>query len=598
MTYESILKELSLHAVRPNLVDYDAERQAFSWEGARTSLGGQSDGGINMAVEAVDRHVEGGLGEKVAIRWIGQTDRRRELTYSDLAEESARFANALVELGVGRGERVFLVCGRLPELTIAMIGALKHGAVVCPLCSKEGAESLRERVRAAEGAVLVTTADLYRERVEPVRAALPTLRHVLVIGEDGGAVTPEQLPPDTLDLATLLADASPVFDVPRTDAKAPGLLLFTSGATGAPKGVPLPHGAIVLHHASAWYALDLHSDDTFWCTADPSTLMGAAYGILAPLSHGLTVVMDHGEEDAERYAQILAEERVCVWSTTPGVVRTMMRAGGGPTTRWRARHLRFIASQGESLSPAAVLWGLDVFGLPIHDSWVQTEAGGVLIANYAAVEVRPGSMGRPLPGVSVAVLSRDAGGALREVPVGAEGELAVRVGWPSMFLGYLRDEAATRACLEDGWFLSGDQARLDEDGFVWFIGRCEDVIHTSGVRVGSSEVESALLDHAAVAEAAAIGRPDLHAGQVLKAFAALKPGFEPTEQIRREILSIARTRLGPSAAPKELVFLPVLPRTRTGKILRRLLRAREQGVPDGDLSTLDVASALPRELVA
>jgi acetyl-CoA synthetase len=596
MTYESILKELSLHALRPNLVDYDAERLAFSWEGARSGLVGQADGGLNMAVEAVDRHADAGLSDKVAIRWIGKTDRRRELTYSDLAEESARFANALVDLGVGRGERLFLLCGRLPELTIAMIGGLKHGAVVGPLCCKASAESVRQYLRAGDGAVLVTTPRLYRERVEPIRGAVPTLRHVLLIGEDGGPVPPEQLPADTMDLAALLADASPLFDVPITNPRAPALLLFTSGATGAPKGVLLPHEAIVLHHTGAWYSLDLHPDDTVWCTADPSTLSGVAYGILAPLSHGLTLVMDQGDVDAQRYARILADERVCVWDTTPAVVRVMMRAGADASAAGPARHLRFIACEGEPLSPEAVLWGLDTYGLAMHDGWAQTEVGGVLIANYAGVEVRPGSMGRALPGVTVAVLQRDEDGALREAPVGEDGELAVRVGWPSMFLGYLRDDASR--VTRDGWYLSGDHARMDADGFVWFIGRAEDVVVTSGHRVGPVEVESALLGHAAVAEVAVIGKPHAQLGQIVKAFVVLKAGFEPTDQIRREVLSIARTRLGPTVAPRELDFLPALPRTRTGKILRRLLRARELGLGEGDLSTMSAELPPPRDLVA
>ncbi len=598
MTYESILKELSLHAVRPNLVDYDAERRAFTWEGARSGLVGQPDGGLNMAVEVVDRHVDGGLGDKVAIRWIGKTDRRRELNYGDLAGESARFANALVDLGVGRGERVFLVCGRLPELTIALIGALKLGAVVCPLCCKSSAESLRQNLRAGDAAVLVTTPTLFRERIESIRGAVPTLRHVLLIGDDGGPVPPEQLPADTMDLASLLADASPNYDVPTTDPRSPALLLFTSGATGAPKGVLLPHEAIVVHHTGAWYALDLHPDDTLWCTADPSTLSGVAYGLLAPLSHGLTVVMDQGDVDAQRYARILSEERVCVWDTTPAVLRAMMQASMETLSAGPARHLRFVACHGEPLSPEAVLWGLDTYGLPIHDGWAQTEAGGVLIANYAGVEVRPGSMGRALPGVTVAVLQRDAAGALVEAPLGADGELAVRVPWPSMFLGYVRDDPATPRAVQGEWFLTGDQARMDADGFVWFLGRAEDMIVTSGVRVGPVEAEGALLSHAAVAEVAVIGKPDTHTGQLLKAFVVLKPGFEATDQIRREILSIARTRLGPAVVPKELDFAPALPRTRTGKILRRLLRAREGGLPEGDLSTLATGLTQTRDLVA
>ncbi len=594
MTYESIQKARSLCAVQPNLVDYEAERTSFTWERARRGLSGQQDGGLNMAFEAVDRHLESGLAQKVAIRWLGRDESRRELTYADLADASARFANVLAGLGVLRGERVFLLAGRVPELYIAVLGGLKLGAVVCPLFSQFGPEPIRQRMQIGDAAVLVTTPSLYRKRVAPIRAEVPTLRHVLMVGDDGRAVPPEDLPEGTLDLASLLHDASSTFEIPHTDPEDPALLHFTSGTTGKPKGAVHVHGAVLMHHISAFYALDLHPDDVFWCTADPGWVTGTSYGVLAPLTHGLTMVVDEADFDADRWYRILSEERVCVWYTAPTAVRMMMRAGTELTKKFSFKHLRFIASVGEPLNPEAVLWGIDAFGLPIHDNWWQTETGGIMIANYAASEVRPGSMGRPLPGITVGILVRDAEGKLHEAPVGTEGELALRTGWPSMFRGYLHEDERYKKCFEDGWYLSGDLARQDEDGFVWFIGRSDDVIKTSGHLIGPFEVESALFEHAAVAEAAVIGKPDPVAGNILKAFVSLKAGFAPSDQIRREILSIARTRLGPAVSPKEIDFLPTLPKTRSGKILRRLLRARELGLPEGDLSTLEADSVAPR----
>ena len=588
MRWDTIKK--ATPATPPNLVDYAQTCARFTWAEARHQLEGLPDGGLNIAHEAVDRHANGPRREHVAIRWRGVTGARRDLTYGDLQAAANRMANVLHALKLQPEERVFLLCARIPELYLAMMGAFRTGCVVCPLFSAFGPDPIRQRMVIGDGRLLVTTPSLYRRRIEPIRADLPRLTHVILVGEGGLPIPPADLPPGTLDWATLMASASPHHVIMPTTADDPALLHFTSGTTGKPKGAVHVHGAVVHHHASAAYALDLHPDDVYWCTADPGWVTGTSYGIIAPLTFGATLVVDEGDFDAARWYAVLEAEGVTVWYTAPTAVRMMMKAGTDLARERPLPKLRFIASVGEPLNPEAVLWGIEAFGLPIHDNWWQTETGGIMIANYAAMEIRPGSMGRPLPGVEAAILVRGAGGHLVPAAVDEEGELALRPGWPSMFQGYLNEEERYRKCFEDGWYLSGDLARRDADGFFWFVGRNDDVIKTAGHLIGPFEVETALLLHPAVAEAAAIGKPDPVAGSIVKAFVSLKPGVEATDALRREILGVARQHLGPAVAPKELDILPSLPRTRSGKILRRLLKARELGLPEGDLSTLEPTS--------
>jgi acetyl-CoA synthetase len=347
------------------------------------------------------------------------------------------------------------------------------------------------------------------------------------------------------------------------------------------------HAAVIAHHITGKLALDLHDDDVFWCTADPGWVTGTSYGIIAPLTNGVTSVVDEADFDAERWYRVLQDERVTVWYTAPTAVRMLMKAGADMPGRYELSRLRFIASVGEPLNPEAVLWGRDVLGRPIHDNWWQTETGGIMIANFRSMDIRPGSMGRPLPGIEAAIVHRAGPGDIAVQPPNTDGELALRPGWPSMFRAYVGDDARYRRCFAGGWYLTGDLASRDDDGYFWFIGRADDVIKSSGHLIGPFEVESALLEHPAVAEAAVIGKPDLIAGEVVKAFVCLKSGVMPTDELRLELLGFARQRLGGAVAPKEIAFRDALPRTRSGKIMRRLLRARELGLAEGDLSTLE-----------
>ncbi len=587
----TIRKDPAALRVTPNLVDYEAARAAFRWEDARAELAGLPGGGCNIAHEAVDRHVHAGRADHVAFRYLRRTGARFEVTYGDLARTTNRFANVLVSLGVGRGDRVFTLLGRVPELHGTMLGALKACAVVSPLFSAFGPEPVRQRLQIGDARALVTTAAFYRRKVEPVRATLPGLAHVLVVDDD--------VPEGTTALAPLLADADDRFDAAPTSPGDLALVHFTSGTTGTPKGAMHVHGAVAAHLATARFALDLHPEDVFWCTADPGWVTGTSYGVIAPLVLGVTSIVDEADYDAARWYRILDEERVSVWYTAPTAIRRMMRAGDAVAGGRRPAALRFVASVGEPLNPEAVRWGVEALGLPIHDNWWQTETGGIMIANFAACDVKPGSMGRPLPGIDAAIMRRDEHG---DPVIGAdgrpelvddpdeEGELVLRAGWPSMFRGYLGDEERYRRCFAGDWYRSGDLATRDADGYFWFVGRADDVIKSAGHLIGPFEVESALMEHPAVAEAGVIGIPDPIAGETVKAFVCLRPGHAPTEELRRELYGFARTRLGPAVAPKEIDFRDDLPKTRSGKIMRRLLRARELGLPEGDLSTLEEPS--------
>jgi len=580
----NVIHKTNLRAPPCVLADYPTTYGAFDWASARAQLDGLPDRrGLNIAHEAVDRHVAHGRGEAIALRWIAKSGATKDFTYRALAARSNAFANVLERLGVAAGERVFVLADRIPELYVAALGALKHKNVFCPLFSAFGPEPIHSRMSIGDARVLVTTARLYRRKVAELRARLPGLAHVLVVPDDSA----EGLPDGCLDLTALLAQASTEFTIPPTSPDDPALLHFTSGTTGKPKGALHVHGAVVMHHATGRYALDLREGDVFWCTADPGWVTGTSYGIVAPLSIGATLLVDQEEFDAERWYRTLETQKVDVWYTAPTAIRMLMKQGDELPKRFDLSRVRFVASVGEPLNPEAVTWGQDVLGLAIHDNWWQTETGGIMIANYRSMDVKPGSMGKPLPGVQAAIVERTDAGIRVLAESDRIGELALEVGWPSMFRAYLNEQARYEKCFVGDWYLTGDLARRDIDGYYWFVGRADDLIKSSGHLIGPFEVESALMEHPAVAEAAVIGKPDPVAGELVKAFVALKKGYAADEATRKALLAHARKRLGAAVAPKEIAFEDSLPKTKSGKIMRRLLKARELGLPEGDTSTLE-----------
>jgi acetyl-CoA synthetase len=575
-----IHKEPANLRVKPNLADYEATRRNFSWEDARRELSGLPGGrGLNIAYETVDRHVDRGSGHLVALRFLRLDGRIEDRTFADLSRDTNRFANVLRRLGVEPGERVFALSGRVPDLYVTALGALKNRSVFCPLFSAFGPEPIFQRLSRGDARVLVTDRRLYEKKIRPIRERLGTLAHVLLVDSD-------RLGDEALSFPEEMARSSEAFVIPDTDPEDMALIHFTSGTTGMPKGAIHVHEAVVTHWVTAQYALDVHPDDVYWCTADPGWVTGTSYGIIAPLLMGVTAVVDEGEFDARRWYEILERQKVTVWYTAPTAIRMLMRHGGSPKDEHDLGSLRFVASVGEPLNPEAVLWGDRALGLPIHDNWWQTETGGILIANYAAMDIVPGSMGKPLPGIEAAIVQGDEESLEVVKHPGAAGDLAIRAGWPSMFRGYLHEEERYRKCFREGWYLTGDLAMKDEEGYFHFVGRADDIIKTSGHMVGPFEVESALMEHPQVAEAGVIGKPDPTIGQLVKAFVVLKPMVAPTEEVRLDILGFARKKLGSAVAPKEIDFVQDLPKTRSGKIMRRLLKARELGLDEGDTSTL------------
>ena len=579
MPYETISKpDAASMPVHPNLYDYEAQRASFSWDDLATELDGLPGGGLNIAHEAVDRHLKTARRDKPAILWESKNGEQETYTYADLARMSNKWANALRALGVKKGDRVFVFLDRIPELYAAVFGTLKAGAVIGPLFSAFGPDAVRDRLADAGAVVFLTSPDLWR-RVEAIRPGLPDLRHVVQVQH--GKRTPAS--EGIVSWDDLMDAASDDFAIEPTGLEDLAIMHYTSGTTGKPKGAVHVHQAVWGHYATGKYVLDLHESDVYWCTADPGWVTGTSYGMFAPFTNGVTSVIYEGGFSASKWYEVIQRHKVTVWYTAPTAIRLLMKAGDRVAQRYDFSSLRYTLSVGEPLNPEAVVWSEKALGLPFHDNWWQTETGSIMIANYAVMPVKPGSMGRPMLGITPGVID-DAG---NEVAPGIEGDLALRPGWPSMFRAYWRNEEMYNSRFRNGWYITGDRARRDNEGYFWFIGRADDVINTAGHLVGPFEVESALIEHPAVAEAGVIGKPDPVAMEIVKAFVALKDGFEPTDALRRELLGFTREKLGAGIAPREIDFVPSLPKTRSGKIMRRLLKARELGLPEGDLSTLE-----------
>jgi acetyl-CoA synthetase len=568
--------------LQPNLKDYDSLLNSFNWEDENENISGlPGDKGLNIAYEAVERHAEGKLKDSIALRFIAKDKSCKDFTYSGLNMLSSRLANLLQKLGVVKGDRVFTLTGRIPALYITALGALKARAVFCPLFSVFGPEPVFQRLSRGDAKVLVTSTALFEKKVKPIMERLPSLQYVLLTDAEAHQAS------TIMSLRTLIDEASEDFVIQATEPWDPALLHFTSGTTGMPKGAMHVHKAVLMHYITGKYALDFHDGDIFWCTADPGWVTGTSYGIIAPLVSGITNIIDEEEFDALRWYSILEEQQVNVWYTAPTAIKRLMRMNIEPRKQYNLENLRVICSVGEPLHAEAVLWGEKTFGRPILDNWWQTETGGIMIANYPSMPVKPGSMGKPLPGVEAAI-AEVTGDSLNFITEpGKQGSLVLKKGWPSMFQTYLHDDERYIKSFRDEWYISGDLAKQDADGYFWFVGRADDIIKTSGHMVGPFEVESVLMGHPSVSEAAVIGKPDPVIGELVKAFIVLKAGIAADENTQLDITAYARKKLGPAVAPKEIAFVDSLPKTKSGKILRRLLKAKELGLPEGDLSTLE-----------
>ena len=566
--------------VPPNIPDHEAMLRTFAWEEIERELDWLPGGGLNIAHEAIDRHCAQGRAGKPAMLWEGKDGETAQYTYDDMRRQTNRFANVLAGLGVAKGERVFTFMERVPEIYFTFFGALKAGCVIGPLFSAFGPDPVRDRLENAGATVLVTQPHL-RKKIAVILPQLPALKHIIVVNRDGRSTEPPV--EGDLDFGELMAAASDELAPLTTTRDDYSVMHYTSGTTGKPKGAVHRHNSVIQQYATGKWCLDLHPDDVYWCTADPGWVTGTSYGMIAPWTNGVTQVVYEGGFSARKWYEIVARYHVTVWYTAPTAVRMLMKSGTELPHTFDLSSLRFVASVGEPLNPEGVVWGEEAFGLPIHDNWWQTETGAILIANYASMDIRPGSMGRPIPGIEAGII--DAEG--NELPAGESGILAIRPPWPGMFQTYWNDQERYDSRFQNGWYLTGDEASRDEDGYFWFVGRSDDVINTAGHLVGPFEVESALIEHPAVAEAGVIGKPDPIAMEVVKAFVSLKEGYEATDELRRELMRFAREKLSAAVAPREIEIIGSLPKTRSGKIMRRLLKARELGLPEGDTSTLE-----------
>ncbi len=558
-----------------NLKDYDATYRTFRWEDVEREFDWFTTGKVNVVHEAVDRHASSLRRTKVALFYTDLEKRDERYTFADLQALSSRFGNVLKQLGVKKGDRVGTFLPRTPELYLAILGINRIGAIPVPLFEAFMEQAIQDRLENSEAIACVTTPSL-KGRIP--RQSLPALEHLILVGAEGPLAAGE------ISYDAQMKNASDQCE-PEWLTKDDSLIIhYTSGSTGKSKGALHRQYAMVGHYQTAKWALDLRDDDCFWCTADPGWVTGTSYGIYGPWTLGITSVVLGGRFDADRWYQTIQKYRVTMWYSAPTAYRMLMSAGEAIPKQYDLSSLRHICSVGEPLNPEALKWIKKITGLAPHETWWMTETGMQLICNYRSYDFKIGCTGKPFPGTYASVVD-DQG---RELPPGQLGHLVVKPGWPSMMQSIWKNPAKYQEYFRiPGWYVSGDSAFKDEDGYIWYQGRADDVIKTSGERVGPFEVESALVAHPAVAEAGVIGKPDEVRGQIIKAFVALRKGYQPSEPLKKEIADFVKNNLAAHAAPREIDFVEKVPKTRSGKIMRRVLRAWDQGLPVGDISTME-----------
>jgi len=566
MKQKIIKKTQKLLRLPPNLKDYSQITSSFSWSKAEKELSWFKGKKINAAYNALDRQALGKNKNKIALYWEGEGGEKENFTFGDLFVLANKFGNFLKSLGVKPQERVFFFLPRIPALYWGFLGTLRIGAIAGTLFAAFGPQALYDRLKNSGAKVIVTNKELY-PRLEKIEKELPDLKKVVFVD----------------NLERLLNRFSATARCRPMHPSDTAFMLYTSGTTGKPKGVLHAHQAILVQHLTAKWVLDLKETDIYWCTADPGWVTGIAYEILGNWSNGVTTLVYEGRFNPEKWYQLIEDYQVTVWYTAPTAIRMLAAAGKGLLKKYNFSSLRHLASVGEPLNPEAVWWGLEAFGLPFHDNWWQTETGGILIANYPCVDIKPGSMGKPIPGITAEIVNDEG----KKLGIEKIGNLAIKPPWPSMMKTIWRRPKKYKSYFINHWYITGDLAYKDKDGYFWFVGRADDVIKTSGERVGPFEVESCLLEHPSVVEAGVIGKPDPLRGEIVKAFVVLKKGWKPSEKLKGELQKFVKTRLAGHAYPREIEFIDKLPKTRSGKIVRRILKAKELGLPIGDTSSLE-----------
>jgi len=562
-----------------NIGSYEDRIRNFDWSIAEQELGYKTGDIINIGWYCSDRICGMGKADKQALLWENALGEEKRYTYNDVRLYSNTIGAFLRELGVQNGDRVCLFMDRIPELYIGLIGILKIGAIAQPLFSAFGDESLFVRLENA-GTSAILTQRKHLSKIRKILERLPDLKHIIIVDHDGIKDLKER------EVAfSMAAERVESLEIHPTRAESPSLLHYTSGTTGLPKGVQHVHYSLISQYLTAKWVLDISEQDIYWCTADPGWVTGTSYGIIAPWALGVTqCVLDSGFS-ADAWYRFIQKYRVTVWYSAPTAIRSLMKAGDQVVKKYNLSSLRHLISVGEPLNPEAVIWSRKVFGLAFHDSYWQTETGSIMISNYPGMKIKPGSMGKPFPGIVGSVVNADTYEPVNQA--GTIGLIAFRPGWPAMMRTYWKNEATYNGKFKNNWYLPGDRARLDDEGYFWFVGRDDDIINTAGHLVSPFEVESVLLEHPAVAESAVVSKPDEINMEVVKAFVTLKPGFSISPELELEIMNFIRKKLSPLAMPQEIEYVDSLPKTRSGKIMRRLLHAKEWGEEIGDTSTLE-----------
>jgi acetyl-CoA synthetase len=573
--------------------------KVLEWElpAAKWFVGGE----MNLSYNCLDRHLDGPRRDKTAIVWEGEPGEIRRLTFAELHAEVCRFANALKALGIQKGDRVAIYMGMTPELAIALLACARIGAVHSVIFGGFAANAIADRVKDAGCVAILTQDSSYRrgnevklkQTVDEALSACPTVKHVIVYRRTGSAVNMmsgrDYWWHDLVACTTAECPAEPL------DSEHPLYILYTSGTTGKPKGlVHTTGGYAVQTYLTTKYVFDLREDDIYWCTADIGWVTGHSYVVYGPLQNGATVLMYEGAPnwpDFSRFWKIVDDHRVTVFYTAPTAIRAFIKWGDQHVEKHDLGSLRLLGTVGEPINPEAWMWYREKIGrnrCPIVDTWWQTETGAILISPLpGATPTKPGSATRPFFGIQPEVVTRDG----KPVPAGHGGLLVIRKPWPSMARTVYGDpERYKRTYWSDvpGCYFTGDGARKDADGYFWLMGRVDDVINVSGHRLGTMEVESALVAHPKVAEAAVVGRPDELKGQAIAAFVSLESGNQPSGELKDELRKWVAKEIGALARPDDIRFTEALPKTRSGKIMRRLLRElASHGEIKGDTTTLE-----------
>ena len=563
-----------------NIGSYVERVKTFSWSTSENELEYTNGNIINIGWYCSDRICQKGKAEKVALYYEGFNGIEKKFTFNDIRLAGNTIGTFLRNLGIMNEDRVCLYMDRIPELYFSFLGVLKIGAIAQPMFAAFGEESLFIRLENAQTRAIITQRK-HLPKVKKVIDRLSFLEFIIIVDH----IKTKNL--GKKEFAFSLDEASPVekMEIFPTSAESPSVLHYTSGTTGQPKGVKHVHYSLISQYLTSKWVLDLQEDDIYWCTADPGWVTGTSYGIIGPWSLGITqCVLDAGFS-AQTWYRFIEKYKITMWYSAPTAIRSLMKAGEAIIKDFNLSSLRHLASVGEPLNSEAVIWSEKYLDKPFHDTFWQTETGSIMITNFPDMKIKPGSMGKPFPGITAVILDPKTYGPILEP--GKIGILAFKPDWPSMMRTYWNNDEKYREKFINGWYLTGDRTRIDDEGYFWFIGRDDDVINTGGHLVSPFEVESALLEHPAVGESAVVAKPDEINMEVVKAFITLKPGFKPSSDLELDIMNFIRRKLSSLAMPQEIEYMDKLPKTRSGKIMRRLLHAKEWGESIGDVSSLE-----------